>query len=111
LDPADDLFLTVTAEREDLRLKTEQLSSISTVEHADLAQLRFKNLINGYLSLEEELFTVLQNKGALSYANLYEQLNAHSTFITEESYQLISLELSTYQTWYNRVLIEIENIQ
>lgn len=111
LDPSEYSFKNVLSSRAELKSQFNNLTQLSALDEAEISQQRVKQLLSAFLETESKLALALQDKQNLTYVSLYENLNDLSIFITEESYQLIGLELNTYQKWYNKILLEINKIE
>lgn len=111
LDSSENSYQNVLTSRIELKQQVDELNRLSAIDNAENVQLRVKHLISSFLETETKLAFALQAKQDLSYVSLYENLSELSVFITEESYQLVGLELNTYQKWYNKILLEINKIE
>jgi len=71
----------------------------------------FRNLLNSYISSETTLLLMLDQNSSLAYVDYYEEIKQLSSFISEESYNLISKELSVYSGLYQTIMLIIVSMK
>ncbi|MCR8658820.1 sensor histidine kinase [Paenibacillus endoradicis] len=71
----------------------------------------YRNLLSSYMSSENTLMLMLDQDSSLAYVDYYNEIKQLSSFISEESYNLISKELSIYSGLYQTIMLEISDMK
>ncbi|OCT16324.1 two-component sensor histidine kinase [Paenibacillus pectinilyticus] len=110
VDRSEDSRLAFLHQREDLQGLQQKLAIQSTLPATDLIFQSYTHMIDTFITQEASVIQAANSPDALAYTSFYEEAEHTATFIQEEGYQLIDLELSYYQPLYRQILIHTEGM-
>ncbi|HIW35244.1 MAG TPA: histidine kinase [Candidatus Paenibacillus intestinavium] len=111
IDQKDSSLLLQLYNNEPLILLQDQLQLQIVDSKLLLEVTSYRNLLQSFMNNEQTLLTMLEQEDSLAYADFYNEIKQLSTFISDESYNLISKELSVYTGLYQTIMLEITRMK
>ncbi|AZS13393.1 sensor histidine kinase [Paenibacillus lutimineralis] len=108
MDHSDSSLELYKERNEELKKLQSSLLRQEAIESAGLNMRGFRHLLSTFISQEQSILNSLESAAPLAYATAYTEAETTAEFIQEEAYQLIDLELSYYQPFYKKILVQTE---
>lgn len=89
----------------------ESLQQQSANRELLLEATSYRNLLSSYMNSESTLLIMLDQDSSLAYVDNYNEIRQLSSYISEESYNLISKELSVYSGLYQTIMLKVTDIK
>lgn len=95
-------------QRNELKALQASLSAQQPIASVELAVRSYRHMLATFISQEKSVMDALGSRTPLAYASFYAEAEATAGFMKEEAYQLIDQELSYYQPFYRKILVQTE---
>lgn len=95
-------------QRAELKALQTSLSAQQPVASVELAVRSYRHMLATFISQEKSVMDALNSRTPLAYASSYADAETTAGFIREEAYQLIDQELSYYQPFYRKILVQTD---
>jgi len=108
MDRRDSSLEQYKERNEDLKQLQLDLSGQEGIESDGMNIRGFSYLLSTFILQEQNILNSLESTDPLAYATAYAEAETTAEFIREEAYQLIDSELSYYQPFYKKILVQTE---
>ncbi|HEY4391490.1 MAG TPA: sensor histidine kinase [Paenibacillus sp.] len=108
MDRSDSSLEQYKEKNEDLKQLQLDLSGQEGIESDGMNIRGFRHLLSTFISQEQSILNSVESPAPLAYATAYAEAETTAEFIREEAYHLIDLELSYYQPFYKKILVQTE---
>ncbi|CAN7178420.1 sensor histidine kinase [Paenibacillus sp. LjRoot56] len=110
VDRSEDSRLAFLRQKEALEVLQQKLASQNTIPATDLTFRSYTHMVDTFMTQEAGVIQAASSPDSLAYTAFYEEAERTATFIQQEGYQLIDLELSYYQPLYRQILNHTEGM-